>query len=129
MAHWISYCVANLQVMSSNPVHSCVIGCVSLQSRTHYHMYQVRHVPRVNTSSVLDEYFFLASDKYLLYTYPFGKLQFHLHIKFINSNSNSKCINSKSVFYLTLFCLLHFTMNSYSEYLLGIFSPNSLYSK
>jgi len=42
--------------------------------------------------------------------------------------SNSKCINSIP-FFLTLFCLIHFTMSKYSEYLLRIPTPSSLYSK
>ena len=53
---------------------------------------------------------------------PFGQF----HIKLISS----KCINSNSVFFSdSFFCLILFTMNRYSEYLFGIPTLSSLYSK
>ena len=59
-----------------------------------------------------------------------GQFQFHsipygqFHIKLINS----KCINSNSIFNYS-FYLLFITMSRYSEYLLGIPTPSSSYSK
>ena len=41
---------------------------------------------------------------------------------------NSKFINSHSVFSRLFYCLILFTMSRYSEYLLGIHTPSSLYS-
>ena len=52
----------------------------------------------------------------------FGQFQFHL--KFINSK-----ISIPIPFFSDSFCFIFFTMSRYSEYLLGIHTPSSLYSK
>jgi len=44
-------------------------------------------------------------------------------------NSNSNFINSNSDFFLILFWLILFTISRYYEYILGIPTPSSLYSK
>ena len=44
-------------------------------------------------------------------------------------NFNSKFFNSNSGFFRLFFCLILYTMSRYSENLLGIHNPSSLYSK
>ena len=54
--------------------------------------------------------------------------QFHL----VNSNSTSNLsitIQFQNFQFRLFFCLIFFTMSRYSEYLLGIHTPSSLYSK